>query len=187
MSEYTAIGDITNTILTLIKLNATGVLQQDHVNGLSPADVVEDENAQLSLFLYQVTENQHFKNQLMQETASGNIPYQPLSLNLYYLMTAYARTRETEQQVLGKAMQILHDNAVVRGTLLQGSLAESLEEIIVVMHPIPLEDMNKLWGMFGSKTYRISNTYRVSTATIDSARERIGNRVVEERFQYSIS
>ncbi len=186
MSEYTVIYDITNTILNLIKTNTGGLLQQDHITAASPADISEDNQPHLSLFLYQVNENKHLKNQGMQETNTGALQYPPLPLNLYYLMTAYASSRETEHQILGKAMQILYDNTVIRGSLLQGSLAGTFEEIVLVMHPIPIEDMNKLWSMFSSKPYRLSVTYQVSTALIDSTRERSGDRVIQRSLTYSV-
>ena len=185
MSEYTVIYDITHTILNLLKANTGGLLQQDHISDASPADATDDTLPSLSLFLYQVTENRHLKNQGMQETNTGALRYPPLSLNLYYLLTAYASSRETEHQIAGRAMQILHDNAIVRGSLLQGSLSGTFEEIVVLMNPIPLEDMNKLWSMFGSKPYRLSITYQVSTALIDSSRERSGDRVIQRSLNYN--
>lgn len=186
MSEYTVIDDITNTILHLIKTNTGGLLPQDRITAASPADISDDTSPLLSLFLYQVNENPHLKNLDLQETTTGAKRYPPLSLNLYYLLTAYASSRETEHQILGRAMQILYDTAVIRGSLLQGSLARTFEEVVVVMHPIPLEDVNKLWSMFGSKPYRLSITYRVSTALIDSTRAQPGDRVIQRSLNYTV-
>lgn len=186
MSEYTAINDITNTILNLFKTNTGGLLQQDRITAASPADISDDTTPSLALFLYEVSENKHLKNQGMQETDTGTLRYPPLSLNLTYLLTAYASSRETEHQLLGRAMQILYDNAVIRGSLLQGSLAGTFEEIVLTMHPIPIEDMNKLWSLFGSKPYRLSIPYRASTAQIDSTRERSGDRVLQRSLHYTV-
>jgi len=186
MSEYTAIDDITNTVLNLLKANTSGLIQQDHISAASPADISDDTSPRLSFFLYQIHENKHLKNQGMQETDAGTLRYPPLSLDLHYLLTGYASSRETEQQILGRAMQILYDNANIRGSLLQGSLSGTHEEVVVVMHPIPLEDMNKLWSMFGSKPYRLSLTYLVSTALIDSTRERFGDRVIQRTLSYRV-
>ncbi len=186
MSEYTVIDDVTNTLLNVIKANTGGLIQQDRITAASPADISDDTSPLLSIFLYEVSENKHLKNQGMQETNTGTLRYPPLSLNLYYLLTAYASSRETEHQILGRAMQILYDNSVIQGSLLQGSLAGRFEEIVLVLHPIPIEDMNKLWSMFGSKPYRLSITYRASTALIDSTRERSGERVIQRSLNYSV-
>ena len=186
MSEYTVIGDVTNTILTLFKNNTGGLLPQDRITAASPADVSDDTQPLLSFFLYQVTENASLKNEPMFETNSGTLRYPPLALNLYFLMTAYASSRETEHQILGRAMQILHDNATIRGSLLQGSLASSFEEVVVAIHALTLDDMNKLWSLFSSKPYRLSVTYRVSTALIDSTRERAAGRVLQRSLGHTV-
>ena len=186
MSEYTVIDDLTSTILNLIKNNTTGLLQQDRVTAASPADISDDTLPLLSFFLYQVNENTHLKNEGMLETNTGTRRYPPLSLNLHYLLTTYGSSRETEHQIMGRAMQILHDNSIIRGSLLQGSLASTFEEVVVVINPISLDDMNRLWSMFGSKPYRLSITYRVSTALIDSTRERSGGRVIQRSLDHAV-
>jgi len=186
MSEYTVIGDVTNTILSLFKNNTGGLLPQDRITAASPADISDDTQPLLSCFLYQVNENPHLKNQGMLDTSAGALRYPPLSLNVYYLLTAYASSRETEHQILGRAMQILHDNAIIRGSLLQGSLARTFEELVVAINAISLDDMNKLWSLFGGKPYRVSVTYRVSTALIDSTRERSAGRVIERTLSHTV-
>jgi hypothetical protein len=186
MSEYTVIGDVTSTILALFKNNTSGLLPQDRITAASPADISDDTQPLLSFFLYQINENAHLKNENMLEMSSGAQRYPPLALNLYYLMTAYASARETEHQIIGRAMQILHDNAVIRGSLLQGSLASTFEEVIVAINMLSLDDMNKLWSLFSSKPYRLSVTYRVSTALIDSTRERVVGRVLERSIGHTV-
>lgn len=184
MSEYTVIDDITSTLIGLLRTNTGGLIASDHISAGSPADIVEDTQPRLSLFLYHIGENQHLKNQAMQADDSGKLRYPPLPLNLFYLLTAYAQTRETEQQLIGRAMQILYDNAVIRGSHLHGSLAGTFEEVIVHFHPLSIDDMNKLWSMFGSMPYRLSVTYQVSTAFIDSMRERVGDRVIRHEVSH---
>jgi uncharacterized protein DUF4255 len=187
MSEYTAIDDITNTVLNLFKNNTGGLLPQDRITAASPADVSDDTQPLLSFFLYQINENPHLKNESMTETSTGTLRYPPLSLNLYYLLTAYASSRETEHQVMGRAMQILHDNSVIRGSLLQGGLAGTFDEAVVAINAITLDDMNRLWSMFASKPYRLSVTYRVSTALIDSTRERPAGRLTQKTLSHAVS
>jgi hypothetical protein len=186
MSDYTVIADVTATILGLIKASTAGLLQQDRIVAASPADVTDDTLPLLSLFLYQVAENPHLKNDPMTETSTGALRYPPLAQHLYYLLTTYASTRDTEHQIMGRAVQVLHDNAIVRGSLLQGSLASTFEELVIAMHAIPLEDMNRLWSMFGSKPYRLSVTYRVSTALIDSTRDRPAERGRQRALSHTV-
>jgi hypothetical protein len=186
MSDYTIVGDITNTILALLKHDTGGLLPPGNIIAASPADVSDDTQPTLSFFLYQINENPHLKNEAMLETNTGALRYPPLALNLYYLLTAYASSRETEHQILGRAMQILHDNAIIRGSLLQGTLASTFEEIVVTINSVTLDDMNKLWSLFSGKPYRLSLTYRVSTALIDSTRARAAGRVVERSLGLTV-
>lgn len=187
MSEYVVIDDISNTLLNLLKANTSGLISSDHITVSSPSDIMEDASPRIGLFLYHIGENKHLKNQEMQASEPGKSRYPALPLNLFYLLTAYGQTRETEQQIIGRAMQIFYDHAVIGGSLLQGSLAGTYEEIIVTFNPISIEDMNKLWSMLGSKPYRLSVTYQVSTALIDSTRQRSDDRIIQRTVMYSVS
>jgi Pvc16 N-terminal domain len=186
MSEYTVIDDISSTLLNLLRANTSALISSDHITSGSPADVQEDTSPRLSLFLYHIGENKYLKNQDMQAGTPGKLRYPALPLNLFYLLTAYGQTRETEQQIIGRAMQIFYDHAVIGGSLLQGSLAGTYEEIIVAFNPLTIDDMNKLWSMFGSKPYRLSVTYQVSTALIDATRERTEDRVIQRTVVYNV-
>jgi uncharacterized protein DUF4255 len=186
MSDYTVIGDVTSTVLTLFKNNTGGLLPLDRITTASPADISDDTQPLLSFFLYQIIENPHLKNEGMLETDAGLLRYPPLALNLHYLLTAYASSRETEHQILGRAMQILHDNAILRGSLLQGSLASTFEEVLVAINALTLDDTNKLWSLFSSKPYRLSVSYRLSTVLIDSTRERAAGRVIQRSLGHTV-
>ncbi len=185
MATFTVISDVGDTLLGLLRDNLDGLIAQDHVSLASPADIESDTAPRLSLFLYQINENRYLKNEDIGTADAGKIGYPGLPLNLFYLLTAYAQTRDTEHQILGRTMQIFHDHAVIRGSLLRGSIAGTFEEIIVALNPISLEDMNRLWSIFPSTPYRLSITYQVSTALIDSTRERSGDRVIERVLNYS--
>jgi hypothetical protein len=184
MSEYTVIDDISTTLISLLRTNTGGLVAPDHITVASPSDIVEDALPRLALFLYHIGENKHLKNQELRTDETGNPRFPSLPLELHYLLTAYAQTRETEQQLIGRAMQILHDHAVIRGSLLLGSLSGTFEEVIVHFLPLTMDDMNKLWSMFGSMPYRLSITYRVYTAFIDSMRERVEGRVIRREVSY---
>jgi hypothetical protein len=189
MSGYSAIHDISATLLELLKANLGGLVAQDRVTLLSPAEMQQDLTPQLGLFLYQVLENHHLKNRQMETVATERLRYPPLALDHFYLLTAYAQTRESEQQILGRAIQIFYDHSVIRGSLLKGGLAGTAEEIKIVLHGLSLDDLNKLWNIFGNRPYKLSTAYRVSLSLIDSTREidvsRPTQRIVQYGFQES--
>lgn len=185
MSDYTVFDDITSIILSLLRENIGELITTDRVNGESPSELNDDSQPGLSFFLYQIGENVHLKNQGVQETDTGNTRHPPLPLQLFYLLTAYAKARETEQQIMGRAMQILHDNKVLRGSLLKGSLAGTFEEITVMMNPLSVDEMNKLWSLFVGKSYRLSVAYKVSPVLLDSTREESVDRVIKKTVKFA--
>ena len=90
------------------------------VTGLSPEAVRQGQGAQLSLYLYHIDENNAVESLFWtaQSQAAGGPPvqYQPLALDLYYLLSAYAEGSYIhEQQAMSIAMRIFHENPVIRG------------------------------------------------------------------------
>ena len=143
MSDYTVIDDITDTLLAVLRVSTNGLIAPDHISARSPADVGADDLPLLSLFLYQAEENKHLRNLDMQVVDAAGLRYPPLALHLFYLLSAHARQPETELRLIGRAMQILYDNSTISGSLLQGSLAGTSEELSIVTNLLTIEDLNK--------------------------------------------
>ncbi len=55
----------------------------------SPGEIEENDDVRLSLFLYQVLENVHLKNQEMQIKDPTTLTFPPIALDLYYMLTSY--------------------------------------------------------------------------------------------------
>ncbi|UCF94906.1 MAG: DUF4255 domain-containing protein [Desulfobacterales bacterium] len=184
MSGYSAIYDISATLLELLKAHMDNLVAQDRISLSSPAELQQDTTPRLGLFLYQVIENHHLKNSELTAMAADRLRFPPLALDAFYLLTAYAQTRESEHQILGRAMQIFYDYAIIRGSLLRGGLAGSAEEIKIGLHTLSLDDINKLWNTFGNRPYKLSMAYRVSLALIESTRETVAARTTERVGRY---
>lgn len=82
MSEYSVIQDISNTLLNLLRNNIGGLVSPDHITLDSPADIKEDTSPWLSLYLYQIVENHHLKNQTMKYRDAGKLQSPPSSVSL---------------------------------------------------------------------------------------------------------
>lgn len=188
MSE-TAISDVSETLINLLRdnmVNNMGI-NQDEIVLISPGDIGTNDNIRLSLFLYQVLENIHLKNQEMQKIDSTHYSYSPLTLELYYMLTSYPlgqngdRTGRTlqEQGILGKAMRILYDNPVLTGSILRGNLKKS-EKLRITLNPVSLDDMTKIWTTFQGRAYRPSAYYIVTPVKIESERGGNVKRVVSK-------
>ena len=184
MSGYTAIVDVGETLKKLlwdnIKEDNTTKTIIDLITLSSPEDIKSDK--ELSLFLYQVTENAYMKNQEMQMANSTKLKYPSLSLNLFYLVTPHTQNRENDHIILGKVMQIFYDNAILRGSVLLGSLAG--EELRLILNPQSIDELNKIWNVMSkSKPYKLSVCYEVTPVRIESLREREVKRVVERELE----
>jgi hypothetical protein len=198
MSDYTSIRGTTLSLKTLLddRLNIAPP-PPDRLNAaitISRPDVKQSSitGSRLNLFLYQVLENHFITNQ--EDPRVGTVSaygHPPLSLNLHYLITAYATadTDETEaHRVLGAAMNVLHDNAILLPSLmtstaqpvLDTSLLLTLEHLRISLLPLSLDDLSKIWTG-APESLRLSVAYEVSVVQIDSTQARVAPLPVRER------
>lgn len=147
----------------------------------NPTETARDSANRLSLWLYQVTENEFVKNQprLRDNGVNGNntaaLRLPPLALNLFYLLTPFATTGEANQLLLGKTMQIMYDNAIV---VLREEEADVAEELRIILCRLSLEELTRIWEAL-KEPYRLSICYQVQVTTIDSGRLTGKERVIE--------
>lgn len=184
MSDYTAIADVGETLVELLRGNMQG-LPADSIALVSPGEIEGKDNIRLSLFLYHIEENIYLKNQEMEKIGSSVLKAPPLALDLYYMLTSYPspgiqdRTERTEDEhsILGRAVQVLHDNLVLTGSVLKGSLSASDTVLHVMVTSLSLDDMTKIWSTFKEKSFRPSVCYLVTPIKIESLREKKIRRV----------
>ena len=103
------------------------------------------------------------------------------------MMTPYVPDQSNdaldEHIVMGDAMRILYDNAVISGSLLQGSLTHTPTEIVVVFSKTNLEEQTRIWNSLQSN-HRLSVCYQARVVLVDSRDEYEGTRVVDEEIVY---
>lgn len=143
---------------------------------------IDGSENQVNLFLYQITPNATWRGTDPSRASRLESDRPPLALNLHYLLTAYAKGNDDllAHRMLGRAMSLLHDCAVLSpalitaaissfSTQLEGSdLASQIERVRVTMQVLSIDEMSKLWTMFQAK-FRVSAVYTVSVVLIDSA------------------
>jgi hypothetical protein len=170
----TAIADVGEALINLLRDNMG--IPTATIMFISPGEIEANDNVRLSVFLYQVRENMHMRNQEMQQIDTAHLRNPPLPLELYYMLTAHPttgiqdRTERTaeEHRILGKAIQILYDNTL---------LFISDYELRITLNTMSLDDMTKIWTTFQSKSYRPSACYLVTPVYIDSTHEESIKRV----------
>jgi hypothetical protein len=181
MSDSSAIADVGETLLKVLREQLAPLVAADHITLASPADVELDTAPWLVLFLYQIVANPHLQNPPLIRTEPGRLQFAPLTVDLLYLVVPYAQSRENEHQIMGRVMQIFAAQPVLRGSWLQGSLAGSDEELRVLHHALPLDELLRLWTAFNNKPYKLSVSYLVTPVRIDSARPPISIQPVTQR------
>lgn len=133
---------------------------------------------QINIFLYGTHYNTAFSNAPMPHQArDGERAHPPLPLVLKYLVTAYGANDDdiSGQQLMGKAMSVLHDHPLLGKSDIEGitpdsRLQDQIERIRITPETLTLDDMSKLWSSFQSAEYRLSTGYQVSVVLIESTR-----------------
>jgi uncharacterized protein DUF4255 len=170
MSDYAVLADVSETLLRLLRTQMTGLVAADHIALASPADVELDTAPWLTVFLYQVIESPYGKTGGFERVDASQQRPAPTIVDLVYLVVPYAQTRENEYQMLGRVVQIFASQPIIAGSWLQGTLAGTGEELRVMLHPLPMEELLRLWNAFPNKPYKLSVCYLVSSVAIDSSR-----------------
>jgi len=140
---------------------------------LAPDEAGGDQR--INLFLYKVEENSFLKNAdwtVDPKNASQLVP-PPLSLNLFYLMTPYAKNdpqlgNATAHEILGDAMRVFYENSVIPGSFLEPDLKGAREQFKIIFNALDPEELSRLWSTF-AQPFRLSVHYQISTVQVDMA------------------
>jgi Pvc16 N-terminal domain len=146
----------------------------------NPTVAAADSANRLSLWLYQVTENEFLKNEPPERVNTDTLRFTPLPLNLCYLLTPMTSSGEADHLLLGKSMQVLYDNAIV---LMRDTVSNVFEELRIVFARLTLEELTRIWESL-QEPYRLSVAYQVRVTRIDSLREQETARVVDRVAGY---
>jgi hypothetical protein len=152
----------------------------------NPADPVTGTVVrQASLWLYQVLPNEHLRNAAPVRKRDGNDDtaevYPPLAINLLYLLTPSTGSDLGDQQVLGRALQVFHDQSIL---LMQSTQPpNNTDELHVSLAPRTVEELAKVWEAM-QQPYRLSVCYEIRVARIDSLRRQPGGRVGDRTSQF---
>lgn len=161
--------------------NAIVTSEQDIVFA-NPTETARNSAQRLSLWLYQVTENEYLKNQPVNAGGPHTVSRDPpLVLNLFFLITPFAPSREFDLLLLGSTMQTLYDSPIV---LLRTPPEDVFEDLRIVLCRLTLEELTRIWEAL-REPYRLSVCYQVRVTHIDSRRASHAARVVELESQYA--
>jgi hypothetical protein len=173
MSSFTVIGDLGETLIKLLDDDPWDDMDpasKPEITLKSPKEVAEEgtSNNKVSLFLYHIQINPYLRNEESPITNDTAMILPPLVVDLFYMITPYSDDKTDEKLVLGKVMQIFHDNATLKGSLLQGGLSGTDEAFRLLLCTINLEDLARVWDAFQDVAYRLSVVYTIPGVYIDS-------------------
>jgi hypothetical protein len=190
MSSYLVLKGVSFRLRDLLwqAINSDAVLgpfvnNEMNISLTNPTETSLNEQNKLSLWLYQVSENEFAKNRPAIRTSTAETrQLPPLTLNLNYLITPTGPAYEAEYQqlLLGLVMQTLYDQSIVP---LRDNADGIAEELHIVLCRLSLEELAHVWEAL-RQPYRLSVCYQVAVARIDSNRTIGAARVVEEHSGY---
>jgi hypothetical protein len=146
------------------------------VSGRHPDTPSGTVDCELSLYLFHVSSDRFARNGFWtQASQSGGgtgtqpVAFEPLSIDLWYMLSTESRTSYVrEQQVLGVAMQALHEHgtfALPVPTPPPGSVTPS--HATLVLESPSFDELSRLWQAFGMPL-RTTAQYRVSVVLMDA-------------------
>ena len=138
----------------------------------TPQEMISASRRGLSLWLYRVARDEHRLNEppRTRTRADGRVEVvpTPLPVRLHYLVTPIAPgIPDTEQRILGRALQLFHMHPVVSGPMLRAELGGTDAELHVHLEALGIEEMTRVWeALEGS--YQLGVSYEVSLVNIAS-------------------
>lgn len=201
MSNVLAIAAVTQLLKdllndALINGEVGQALQSDFTVTALPPDRVVSENGdqqapQLNIFLHRITPNAALRNMdLPTRDPGGRLTQRPrLALDLHYMLTAVAGEELQAEILLGYAMQLFHETAILpretirnaltiagvpddevlagpTGVIRASELADQIELIKITPRTISMDDMSKMWTALQA-SYRTTVAYDVSLVLIE--------------------
>lgn len=177
------IADVGATLRQVLRDQIADLAPEGRVVFDSPAEVEVTTEPRLGLFLYQVLETPQMRNQPPESDGlSGARRYQ--TVDLFYLVTPYTQQMEDGHRLLGRVMRVFFEHAVLQGSILQGSLADIGQPLRILLHPLTPEEINRVWGLFPNKPYRLSIAYQVTPVKVFGGPTGLAGRVIARELEY---
>lgn len=133
----------------------------------------------LSVWLYRVTRDPSTLNRSPERVGPGRVRPAPLPVRLHYLLSPVvnstaADSPETEQVILGKALQSLNDHPQLGGVDLRDDFRGTAAVITSRFESLTIDELGRIWEALAT-SYRTSVSYEVTVVDIEApVREETG-------------
>jgi hypothetical protein len=175
LASYHAISAISQAIVSLLKTaRPASEFPNIDVKLFQAKDVQNVGDFEgVSLFLYRVPVS-GARRQMPPGIGPGGRPFKPaLPVDLYYLLTPWAKTAEMQHLLLGWAMRTIEDSPSLPPSLLNAHFPNerpfrSGETVELIHDTLSVQDLNNIWEILGKHNVQVSATYVVRVVPIDS-------------------
>ena len=181
MSNYSAIAETGELLVKLLRENLVPkvILNSDSIGLCNPADRGD---YTLGVNLYDVRESEEMFPSGMRDRSVNEQKYPSKFMTLFYMVTVYSNSdlkykAMEEQKIVGKVIQILMDNNLLKNGQEHSNPAR------IEMLRISRDERGKIWSEY-SVPYKLSLFYKVYPIEIESAKTRIISRVRETEFTF---
>jgi hypothetical protein len=176
MSEYTAISSASQALADRLRqafqadprlgmlFNAAHVVSLETPKEMRAA---APKKVGLSVWLYRVQRNEFTLNRPRERLALDRLRRAPLPVNLHYLMTPLSGNPENEQEIMGRLLQVLHDQPFVQPS---PAYADLLEVLRVTLEDLDVESTTRIWNAL-DEPYQLCASYQVQVVNIRSGQE----------------
>jgi Pvc16 N-terminal domain len=132
-------------------------------SGAMPDAVRKQPGCQLTFSLFHVTEDKFQRNSALLNQRAQMIPFQPMALDLYYLLSAFADHQyQHEQQAMSMAVQFFYQTPIVKTPVtLPGIVKPVDEEFVLTMEIETSDELARLWQAI-TVPMRLAVVYKVS-------------------------
>jgi hypothetical protein len=188
MSEFTALREASLTVAERLRATFLADAQINplfgaggHVVSLrTPKEMrtVQPNQVGLSVWLYMVEGNEFLHNRPPERIDPFHTRRAPLPVNLHYLMTPITNDPATEQLILGKVLQALHDDAFF---LPAPARPELRDELRISLERVDLESITRVWSAL-DEPYQLSVSYIVQVVNIESGLEPVNGAPVLQKL-----
>lgn len=133
----------------------------------------------LSVWLYRVTRDEVTLNRPPERISPTRTRPAPLPVRLHYLIAPVTPSNvvdapETEQVILGKALQALHDHPTLSGIDLRDDFQGTRTSITARFEALTIDELARIWDALAT-SYRTSVSYEVTVVDIEApTRDEIG-------------
>jgi len=184
VSNYKAIGAVTQTLIKLIDINSNTLPSPPKVLSQYPDKFFNANDDAINVHLYHVKESGNYKNNFLphRNNNGGKTNLSYLCLELYYTISARSETDMYNDIILGHAMLNLFDNPILDKSYFSTQIEtipaysdvniskDNIENIKISLENLTVDEASKIWSMYGVK-YRPSAYYKVSVLLMRNEQE----------------